>query len=137
VGMYAASHSMVNTGLAALIGRNVLEVLGNHSPLGLAAMVFLLSSLLIQVMGSQATAFIIGPIAISAAIHIGANPQAIAVAAALGCSASFLTPLAHPVNLIMMSPGNYRFSDFARVGFGLMLIVFLSMLAGMILFWKL
>ena len=136
-GMYVASRGMVNTGLAAFIGRNALEVLGNHGPLGLASAAFLLSSLLTQVMGSQATAFVVGPIAISAALHLGSNPQAIAVATALGCSASFLTPLAHPVNLIMMSPGNYRFSDFARVGLGLMLVVFVALLIGMTLFWKL
>ena len=67
----------------------------------------------------------------------GVDPQAIAVAAAIGCSASFLTPLAHPVNILMMSPGNYRFTDFARVGFGLLIVVFLAVMLGMILFWRL
>ena len=57
--------------------------------------------------------------------------------AAIGCSASFLTPMAHPVNLIVMSPGNYRFGDFFRVGWGLTIVVFLALLAGMILFWRL
>lgn len=136
-GMYAASLGMVHTGLAALVGQNALEVVGNHGPLGLAAVTFLISALLTQVMGSQATVFVIGPIAISAAIHLNANPQAIAVATAIGCSASFLTPIAHPVNLIMMGPGNYRFGDFFRVGLGLMLVVFFALLAGMILFWRL
>jgi di/tricarboxylate transporter len=136
-GMYAASLGMVHTGLAALIGRNALEVVGNQGPLGLAASTFLLSAALTQVMGSQATVFVVGPIAISAAVHLNANPQAIAVASAIGCSASFLTPIAHPVNLIMMGPGNYRFGDFFRVGAGLMLVVFFALLAGMIIFWKL
>lgn len=136
-GMFAASRGMVNTGLAAFIGRNALEVLGSHGPLALAAASFLLSALLTQVMGSQTVAFLLGPIAISAALHVGINPQAIAVATALGCSASFLTPMAHPVNLIMMSPGNYRFGDFARIGFGLLVIVFLAVLAGLLLFWDL
>ena len=136
-GMYVASLGMVHTGLAALIGNSGLGLIGNTGPLGLAATAFLLSSVLTQFMGSQATAFVVGPIAISAAIHFNTNPQAIAVASAIGCSASFLTPMAHPVNLIMMGPGNYRFGDFFRVGIGLMLIVFLALLAGMILFWKL
>jgi di/tricarboxylate transporter len=103
----------------------------------LAAAAFLLSALFTQFMGSQATAFVVGPIAISAAIHLNTTPQAIAVAAAIGCSASFLTPVAHPVNLIMMGPGNYRFKDFFRVGIGLMVVVFTTLLAGMILFWHL
>ena len=135
--MYVASLGMVHTGLAGLIGSTAIDLLGSTGPLGLAATAFLLSATLTQFMGSQATAFVVGPIAISAAIHLNTNPQAIAVASAIGCSASFLTPMAHPVNLIMMGPGNYRFGDFFRVGIGLMLIVFLALLAGMILFWKL
>jgi di/tricarboxylate transporter len=136
-GLYVASLGMVHTGLAGLIGRTAIGLLGNSGPLGLAACAFLLSAALTQVMGSQATAFVVGPIAISAAIHLNTNPQAIAVASAIGCSASFLTPFAHPVNLIMVSPGNYRFGDFVRVGAGLMLVTFLVLLAGMVLFWRL
>jgi di/tricarboxylate transporter len=136
-GMYAASLGMVNSGLAALMGKSMIDLLRGGGPLGLAAIAFLLSAVLTQFMGSQATAFVVGPIAISAAIHLNTAPQAIAVAAAIGCSASFLTPIAHPVNLIMMGPGNYRFKDFFRVGIGLMVIVFLTLLAGMILFWRL
>ncbi len=136
-GMYAASLGMVNTGLAALIGKSVIDLLRNAGPLGLAASAFLLSAALTQFMGSQATAFVVGPIAISAAVHLNTAPQAIAVATAIGCSASFLTPMAHSVNLIMMGPGNYQFKDFFRVGIGLMVVVFLSLLVGMILFWQL
>jgi di/tricarboxylate transporter len=136
-GMYAASLAMIHTGLAGLIGRQVIEMVGGHGPLRLAAVVFLLSAGLGQVISSQATAFVVGPIAISAAIHLQTNPQAAAVAVAIGSSASFLTPLAHPVNLIMMGPGNYRFGDFARVGAGLMVVVFLALLAAMALFWQL
>ncbi len=136
-GMYVASLGMVNTGLAAFIGRGVIGGIGNAGPLGLAAVIFLLSVTLTQLMSSQATAFVVGPIAIASALHLHTNPQAIAIACAIGCSASFLTPMAHPVNLIVMSPGNYRFGDFFRVGWGLTIVVFLALLAGMILFWQL
>lgn len=136
-GMYVASLAAINTGLTSLVGQNMIQLIENSGPLGLASAAFLLSAGLTQFMGSQATAFVIGPIAISAAIHLGANPQAIAVASAIGCSASFLTPTAHPVNLIMMSPGNYRFGDFFRVGFWLLLVTFVTLLAGMVLFWNL
>lgn len=138
-GMYVASLGMIHTGLANLIGLDVIDVIekAGVGPLGLAASAFLLSCLLTQFMGSQATAFVVGPIAISAAITLNTNPQAIAVAAAIGCSASFLTPMAHPVNLLMMGPGNYRFGDFFRVGAGLTLVVFLALLLGMFLFWRL
>ncbi|MDX9991940.1 MAG: SLC13 family permease [Anaerolineales bacterium] len=136
-GMYAVSLATINTGLTSLVGQYVTGLIANSGPLGLAGAAFLLSAGLTQLMGSQATAFVIGPIAISAAIQLGANPQAIAVAAAIGCSASFLTPTAHPVNLIMMSPGNYHFRDFSRIGFGLLLVTFLTLMVGMVLFWNL
>jgi di/tricarboxylate transporter len=127
---------MVNSGLAELIGQSVLHIFSGSGAAGLAAASFLLSALLTQVMGSQATAFVAGPIAITAALKLSVDPQAIAVAAAIGCSASFLTPLAHPVNILMMSPGNYRFTDFARVGLGLLIVVFIAVMLGMILFWR-
>ena len=136
-GMYVASLAMINTGLASLVGQAVLGTFGNIGPFGLTALTFVLSAALTQVMGSQATAFVVGPLAISSAIHFHTSAQAIAVAAAIGCSASFLTPIAHPVNLIMMSPGNYRFKDFFRVGWGLLVVVFAALMAGMVLFWKL
>lgn len=136
-GMSVASLAMVNTGLAALAAQNAIRLLANSGPLGLVSAVFFLSAGLTQLMGSQATAFVIGPIAISAATHLGANPQAIALSAAIGCSTCFLTPTSHPVNVIMMNPGNYRFGDFARVGLGLIILTFFMLLAGLLLFWNL
>ena len=113
-GMHAVSVAMVNTGLAALVGHGAIGVFGNVAPLGLAAVAFIAAAAVTQFMGSQSTAFIIGPVAISAAIALDANPQVIAVATAIGCSAAFLTPIAHPVNQIMMGPGNHRFGDSSR-----------------------
>ena len=136
-GMYSVSLAMVNTGLAELIGSHVVTLVTPFGPLGLAAGVYLLTALLTQVMGGQVTALVTGPIAISAAINMGTNPQAMAVAAAIGCSASFFTPIAHPVNLLMIGPGNYQFSDFFRVGWGLTLVCFIMLLIGMVLFWPL
>jgi di/tricarboxylate transporter len=52
-------------------------------------------------------------------------------------SVSFLTPIAHPVNVLMMGPGNYRFSDFFRVGLGQAIVAFLTMLVVMPLVWAL
>jgi di/tricarboxylate transporter len=136
-GMYAVSLAMVNTGLAALIGSHVVSLVTPFGPLGLAAGCYLLTVVLTQVMGGQVTALVTGPIAISAAISMHTDPQAIAVAAAIGCSASFLTPLAHPVNILMIGPGNYRFGDFFRVGWGLTVVCFVMLLVGMVLFWHL
>ncbi|KPL78848.1 hypothetical protein ADN00_06435 [Ornatilinea apprima] len=136
-GMYAVSQSMVNTGMAELIGQGMLFLFEPYGGMGIAAGAFLLTSLLTQVMGGQVTALISGPIAISAAISMGVNPQAVAVATAIGCSASFLTPMAHPVNLIVIQPGGYHFQDFFRVGWLLTIICFFVLMVGMKIFWQL
>ncbi len=134
-GMYSASLAMVNTGLAALIGGGMVRLVAPLGPLGLAAGAYLLTALLTQVMGGQVSALVTGPIAISAAISLGASPQAVAVATAIGCSASFFTPLAHPVNILMIGPANYKFNDFFRVGWPLTVVCFVMLLVGMKVFW--
>jgi di/tricarboxylate transporter len=134
-GMVALSQAMVQTGLSELIGYQLIRLSGPFGPLGLAAGCFILAALLTQVMGGQVTALVIGPVAISSALGLGVNPQAIAVATAIGCSASFLTPLAHPVNMLMMAPGNYKFNDFFKVGWPLLLVCFIMLLIGLKIFW--
>ncbi len=136
-GMYTVSLAMIQTGLANRLGSGLIHLAEPFGPLGLAAGAYILSSLLTQIMGGQVTALVSGPVAISAAISMGASPQAVAVATAIGCSASFLTPMAHPVNILMIAPANYNFRDFFYIGWRLTLISFITLLAGMLLFWKL
>lgn len=136
-GMYAVSKAMVETGLADWIGQQVVAVVLPYGPLGLAAGSYLLTAGLTQLMGGQVAALVTGPVAISAAINLHTSAQAMAVAAAIGCSASFFTPIAHPVNILMIAPGNYTFGDFFRVGWGLTVVCFVMLLVGMALFWHL
>jgi len=79
----------------------------------------------------------VAPVAIAAAQQIGADPRAIAMATALGCSMAFLTPPSHPVNVFVMGPGGYRFRDFLRVGTPLALLEFVTVLFVLPLFWPL
>jgi len=134
-GMYSVSLAMVHTGLAALVGDGIVGWVAPYGAIGLAAGAYLVTALLTQVIGGQVAALVTGPITIAAAIRLHQNPQAVAVATAIGCSAAFLTPMAHPVNLLVIGPGNYQFKDFARVGIPLTLVSFAALLLGMRLFW--
>jgi di/tricarboxylate transporter len=136
-GMYAVSLAMVETGLAASLGAGMIRLATPFGPLGLAAGAYILTALLTQLMGGQVSALVTGPVAISAAIGMSASPQAIAIATAIGCSASFFTPLAHPVNILMIAPANYSFRDFFKIGWRLTLVCFIVLLIGMVLFWRL
>ena len=134
-GMYTISLAMVNTGLAGIMGGLMIDLLAPFGMMGLAVGAYLLTLLLTQVMGGQVTILVTGPIAISAAVGLQVDPHPVAVAAAIGCSTSFLLPLAHPVNIMMIAPANYEFKDFFRVGWRLTLVSFLSLVAGLFLFW--
>ncbi len=134
-GMLPVSIAMVNTGLADHIGLAMVDILAPFGPLALVAGLFLLTVFVTQVIGGQVAALIVGPIAVNTAIQVGVNPQAIAVAVAIGCSTSFLTPLSHPVNILMMGPGGYVFSDFPRVGIGLTIVTFLVLMLMMTVIW--
>ena len=136
-GMYSVSLAMVNTGLAQMIGDHMLSLVTPLGPLGLAGGAYVLTALLTQVIGGQVTALVTGPITISAAISLHTNPQAVAVATAIGCSASFFTPIAHPVNILMIAPANYQFRDFYHIGWRLTLVCFITLIVGLILFWRL
>jgi di/tricarboxylate transporter len=135
-GMYAVSMAMVQTGIAEMIGTWVVAFVQPFGPLGLAAGCFLLSALLTHIMGGQVTALVTGPIAISAALSLGTSPQAMVVATAIGCSAAFLTPLAHSINMLIIGPGNYQSQDFVRLGLPMMVISFIGVIVGMVLFWR-
>ena len=73
----------------------------------------------------------------AAADYITPETQAAALAVAIGCSTAFLTPIAHPVNVLMMGPGGYTFKDFFKVGIGLVIVCFVALLIALPLFWKL
>jgi di/tricarboxylate transporter len=134
-GMYSVSLAMVQTGLAALISDSVVGWVAPYGQVGLAAGAYLLTALLTQIIGGQVAALVTGPITIAAAIRLHHSPQAVAVATAIGCSAAFLTPIAHPVNLLVIGPGNYEFRDFVKVGLPLTLVSFAALVAGLLLFW--
>jgi di/tricarboxylate transporter len=136
-GMYAVSLAMVQTGLASLLGKSMLPLVARFGGLGMAGGAYLLTAFLTQFMGGQVSALVTGPVVISAALSLGTNPQAVAVATAIGCSSSFITPMAHPVNILMVTPANYKFSDFLRAGWLLTLLSFVMLIIGLIVFWHL
>lgn len=136
-GMLPLSIAMTNTGLAAQLAEWIVALVGPFGPLALAGGLFLLTVFVTQVIGGQVAALIIGPVAVTSALQLGVDARAIGVAVAIACSAAFLTPIAHPVNVLMMGPGNYTPRDFLGIGAWMTLVSFLMLLAGMWLFWGL
>jgi len=115
-GMLPLGLAMEKTGLAGTLSQAVVQVLGAWGPLAVMAGLLVATTLLTQVMSGQATAVVLAPIAIHAAEAVHANPRAFALAVAYGCSLAFLTPIAHPANVLVMGPGGYRFGDYWHLG---------------------
>lgn len=126
-----------HTGAAALIGRALVNTLGQFGPVAVAAGLFIATTLILQVLGNVGSAVIFAPIAISAARQMSGDPRAFAMAIALGASMAFLIPTAHPVNVMMMGPGGYTVKDFTKVGWGLTVVLLIVVVVVLPMVWRL
>lgn len=139
-GMLPVGIALTNTGAAALIGEQLVHVIGGSGPLVLAGGLFAFTVAMTQIIGGQVTPVVLAPIAIAAAEHIGlgvAGVRGIAMVVALGCSTAFLTPMSHSVNLLVMGPGAYRFNDYRKLGIPLTIVLLVVLLVGLALIWGL
>ena len=82
---------------------------------------FLLTAVLGQIVSNTATVLIVTPIAVSAAAATNTSVQPVLMLIAVAGSAALLTPIATPANLMVMTPGGYRFGDYWRLGLPVML----------------
>jgi di/tricarboxylate transporter len=87
------------------------------------AAVMLATSLLSQVISNTATSVLIAPVAVQLASQLGIDPTPLLIGVAVAASTAFTTPVASPVNALVMGPGGYRFADFLRAGSALQLLV--------------
>ena len=88
-------------------------------------------------LNNAATVLVMAPIAAGFAKTLGYNPDAFLMAVAIGAACDFLTPIGHQCNTLVMGPGGYRFSDYARLGAPLSLIVILLSVPLILFFWPL
>lgn len=114
--MLSLAEAMAETGAATLLGEGATRYLGGYGVLAVLVAVVLIAFLLTHVMGNHVTVVVMVPLAIDAAVHIGADPRMFAMGVALAATSGFASPYAHPSNLLIMGPGNYRFFDYVRLG---------------------
>ena len=88
-------------------------------------LVLLVSMLLTPFLHHAAAVVVLGPVAAAIAAQLGYRAEPFLMAVALGCACDFLTAIGHQNNTLVMGPGGYRFSDYARLGAPLTLMVLL------------
>lgn len=121
--MIPVGHSFETSGAAAIAAEWLGATLAGLPPVVVIAALCSMTLLLSIFLNNVATAIIMGPLAIDAARVLGIGPDAALLAVLIGTSADFLTPIGHQNNLLVMGPGGYRFTDYARMGAVLVVLV--------------
>ncbi len=116
IGMLPFSTALERTGGVEMAADFLLHSTTELGPRGVLATLFIMTAILGLFISNTATAVLMGPIAITIAHQLNASPYPFAMTVALAASAAFMTPVSSPVNTMVVTPGNYRFSDFLRIG---------------------
>lgn len=129
--------SLQTTGVTDILGQQIASI-GAQVP-GPAALAIMLavSMLLTPFLNNAAAVLMLGPVAAVVARTLGYNADPFLMAVALGCACDFLTPIGHQNNLLVMGPGGYRFTDYARLGLPISLLVIALGTPLILTFWPL
>jgi len=136
-GMLPLGIAMQNSGAASFLAEGIISRMGALGPLFVIGGLFLLTTLASQVMPNAVVTVLLAPIALSAAADLGLSPYALIMVVAIAASASFLSPVGHPANVLIMGPGGYRFGDYLRVGLPLTVVVLVVTLLLLPFVWPL
>ena len=121
--MLAIGAALEASGAVALIVNAIAPALGNMPPFLIIWAIYLLTSVLTELVSNNAVAVVVTPIAIGLATALGIDPRPLVVAVMVAASASFATPIGYQTNMLVYGPGGYKFTDFMRVGIPLNLSI--------------
>ncbi len=136
-GMLTLGVAMQQSGAAEMIASGVLVPVAALGPRALVAGLCGVTVLAAQVMPTAVVAVLMSQIALTSAAQLGLSPHALMMVVAVSSSAAFLSPVSHPLNVLVMGVGGYRFTDYTRVGFGLVLLMMLIVVFFLPLVWPL
>jgi di/tricarboxylate transporter len=115
--------AMEKTGTSGLFADLLIAATAEWNAFEVLVVLFAAAALLTQILSDSATTVLLGPVAIAVAVALRLPPEPFVVCTAVGAVASFLTPIGHHGNLLILNPGQYRFGDFLRVGAPLTILI--------------
>lgn len=133
--MFPLGMALQETGASLMVAEGMLGLAEGWPAWAVLAMFLIVTMVVSDVVNNAATALLMAPIALSAAEHLGASPDALLMAVAIGASCAFLTPIGHQSNTLVMGPGGYKFSDYWRVGLPLEILIALVAVPLIQRFW--
>jgi di/tricarboxylate transporter len=131
------STAIQTSGAADRVASLIIDGVGPGRPVLLLAALFAMTAVLGQVVSNTATVLVVVPIALAAAEATGTSAKPLLMAVAIAGCAALLTPIATPGNMMIMSPGGYRFGDYWKLGLPVMVWWFVVALVVVPLVWPL
>ncbi|MFQ6007165.1 MAG: SLC13 family permease, partial [Woeseia sp.] len=98
---------------------------------------YVVTAMATMIISTAALVVLMSPIVLSAMGDLGLQPETAMMAIAMAASASFTSPISHPANILVMGPGGYRFVDYLKVGVPLTLVIFITVMVLLPIFWPL
>ena len=135
--MLAIGAALERSGAVKLIVDALAPLISGLPPILIVWAIYLVTSVLTELVSNNAVAVVVTPIAIALAGSLGIDPRPLVVAVMVAASASFATPIGYQTNMLVYGPGGYRFTDFMKVGIPLNLTIGLLASALIPVFWPL
>ncbi len=114
--MIPVGTALQTTGLTDVISSSISVFAGDLSQFWLLFTILIVTMATTDIINNAATAVIMAPISAGIAIELGYPIEAFLMVVAVGASCAFLTPIGHQCNTVVMGPGNYKFTDYWRLG---------------------
>ncbi len=134
-GMLPLGLALDKTGAARFLANGVVTVAGPFGPMAVMGSLVGLTFLATCFVPTAALVVLMAPIALKTSADMGIAPHTLMMAVAMAASSSFITPVSHPANVLVMGPAGYRFVDYVKVGLPLTLVVFVVIMLVVPLFW--
>jgi len=122
----ALGKALIGTGMADYLAMGFVDLVSNLPVAIILSAFILIMTVMTNIVSNNAAAVIGTPIAIAIAQQLGVNPEPFVLAVLFGANMSFATPFGYQTNLLIMSAGGYKFSDFMRVGIPLTVIMWIG-----------
>lgn len=122
---FGISKAMTNSGMADMIADFIIGLSHNYGPYVLLAILYIITNIITELITNNAAAALAFPLALSIAKQLGVDPMPFLMVICIAASAGFATPIGYQTNLIVQGIGNYKFTDFVRIGLPLNILIFL------------
>lgn len=116
VGVLPLGTAMDKTGTAGLMAETMIDMLYEFGPVAVLSGFYLLTMLLTAVISTNASIALLAPIAFEVASQIGVNPEPMVLTVSYAACLTFITPFGHHANTLIYGTGQYKFTDFTKVG---------------------